>query len=119
MIVSSRQMVVDLFIQQLRLDAIYLVNTERSNAINRYQRALPILALVIAMALMSARSTGLDQADKIIHGGTVVTVDDSNPTPRQSGSSAGMIPEQFSQCWKNGFLIQEPKSLVGKVKQIS
>ncbi len=32
------------------------------------------------MALTSARSTGLDQADKIIHGGTVATIDDSNPS---------------------------------------
>jgi hypothetical protein len=38
---------------------------------------------------------------------------------RQSGSLAGMIPEQFSQCWEHGFLIQEPKSLAGKVNQIS
>jgi len=57
----------------------------------KYRKALPILALVIAMTLASACSNGPDQADKIIHGGIVVTVDDSNPIAEAIAIKDGKI----------------------------
>jgi predicted amidohydrolase YtcJ len=58
---------------------------------NKDRKALPILALVIEMAFMSACSVDLDQADKIIYGGTVVTVDDSNPSAEAIAIKDGKI----------------------------
>ena len=58
---------------------------------NTYEKVLPILALAIEVALTSACSTGLDQADKIFHGGTVVTVDDSNPSAEAIAIKDGKI----------------------------
>jgi len=58
---------------------------------NKYQSALPILALAIVMTFMSACSSDLDQADTIIYRGTVVTVDDSNPSAEASAIKDGRI----------------------------
>ncbi len=58
---------------------------------NKYRKTPAILALVIAMTLASACSNSFDQADKIIYGGTIVTVDDSNPRAEAIAIKDGKI----------------------------